>query len=289
MEYLIDKAIKTMPKYVAYKIEKQLATILEGRSRLSEVRLMRGGGSLILVDNTSYKLYVNVNGEELSSTLLSLCRGSLYAHRDTIARGYISFEGGIRIGVCGEARYDGESLVGIDGISTLVYRFPTSGSSLSEELYSAFSLAERGMLIYSPAGGGKTTALRSLCSLVARRGREERIAVVDERCEFPQAECERLGISLLRGYRRELGMDIALRTLTASIIAIDEIGGVDESLRIRQSLLSGVRFIATAHAKSIETLFKRDSIRPYLDMGVFDVFFGIFNTDGNYYCEVKKI
>ncbi len=288
MEFLIRRALVTMPKYVAYTIEKRLYEIKMGEKYIEEVRIVRGAGSSVFVRGRCYKLYINITKKEMEQTLLRLCDGALYRHKETIKRGYISLGDGIRVGVCGGAKYDGDKLLFVDDISMLVYRFPMRESSLDGELYSAYSLARRGMLIYSIAGGGKTTAIRTLAKTIAKREKDVKIAVVDEREEFNSYECENLGIALLRGYRRNHGVDIALRTLGAGVIVVDEIGCEDESYSIRQFLLSGAKFIATAHAPCLEELLRRDCILPYLERRVFDVFFGIFNTDGNYYCKVDK-
>lgn len=288
MEFLVKRALITMPEYVAYKIEKKLYEIKMGEKSIEEVRLVRGSGSSVFIGGRCYKLYVNITKEEMEQTLMRLCGGALYRHKETIKRGYISLGDGIRVGVCGGAKYDGDRLLFVDDISMLVYRFPMRESSLEGELYSAYRLAKSGMLIYSIAGGGKTTAIRTLTKTIAKRESGVRIAVVDEREEFNSFECENLGIALLRGYRRNHGVDIALRTLSAEVIVVDEIGCEDESYSIRQFLLSGAKFIATAHAPCLEELLNRDCILPYLERQVFDVFFGIFNTDGNYFCKVDK-
>lgn len=289
MELMVNKTLSTMPRAVEYRVKKQLRDIKGGVSSLKEVRLIRGIGSSVVIENKSYKLYLNITRDELEGTLYRLTGGSLYTHKDTISRGYISLSNGVRVGVCGEAKYENENLVCIDDISTLIYRFHGVESSLTEELYEAYSSAKSGMLIYSVAGGGKTTALRTLSKTIAKREWGTRIAVIDEREEFNKDECENLGIALLRGYRRAHGMDIALRTLGVSLIVVDEIGSEDESYSIRQFLLSGAKFIATAHARELGELVQRDALFPYIEKGVFDVFFGIFNTDGNYFCKVDKM
>ena len=288
MEIFELEAIETLPQRAKYVLFKLLESFSAQQRRIYELRLQMGCGSSVWIGAGRYRLCCRISEGEICDTLNRLCQGALYAHADTIAKGYISYGDGVRVGVCGYARYDGGALVGIDEISMLVYRFPGGESSLTDALCAAFSFAERGMLIYSVAGGGKTTALRSLCKRLASTDRRLRIAVVDERCEFFREDCDNLGIALLRGYRRSLGVEIALRALSANLLVIDEIGVEDESYAVRQSLLTGARLLATAHAGTLDDVLQRDAVRPYLEKNIFDVFFGIFNTDGNYYCEVKR-
>lgn len=289
MEFLIKRAIDMMPGYIAYMIKKRLSEIKGAEASLEELRLIRGRGSCVFIGGRCYRLNLLIGGEELYEILNRACQGAIYRYKDTIVKGYIPLGDGIRVGISGGIRYDKDTPILVEDINALIYRFPGAESSLHEELYTAYKNTSRGMLIYAGGGGGKTTAIRTLSKEIAKRKRWERVVVIDEREEFDCKRCCDLGIVVLRGYRRQHGMDIALRTLSASVIIVDEVGCEDESYLIRQFLLSGAKFIATAHASSLDDTLRRDSLLPYHERQIFDTFFGIFNTDGNYYCKVDKI
>lgn len=259
-----------------------------GVDAYSEIHMTVGRQSSVVTGTERVFLTSEITAADMQRTVAALCEGSVYAHRDTIADGYISLGCGIRVGLCGQARYERGRLVGVSDVTSLVIRIPTARSSLLGELYSAWSETERGMLIYSVAGGGKTTALRTLSSYIAMTERT-RVAVIDERCEFSVQECRRCGIMLFRGYRRADGMEIALRTMTPDVLVVDEIGGSSESCAMLESLNSGVRLLATAHASSLDSLVKRNGIAPFLDKDIFDTFFGIFHTDGTYSAKMERI
>lgn len=277
-----------LPSVLLSEIKRISSGFSGGIYAVSEIRLVRGGGSSFIMGGRRYRLYSVLSRDELEEVFFKVCSGAIYAHRDTVTEGYVCTTEGVRVGVCGTARYDGGRLVGVSDVNALVFRIPTAESSLKEELYNAYKECERGLLIYSRAGVGKTTALRTLVPLIAKREPRENIAVVDERCEFDPAVCESHGVMLLRGYDRARGMEIALRTLTASVIVIDEIGGRSESDGLLSSLLSGVKFVATAHAECFSDLKNRSGVKPLVDRDVFDVFFGIRYTDRGYSCEVEK-
>ena len=209
-----------------------------------------------------------------------LCEGAVYAHRECIKAGYISLAGGIRVGIGGTAGYDGGALVGISEISSLVFRIPTGVFSEIGTVYEVYKKCERGMLIFSPPGVGKTTALRSLAGLIGGGREAEQVAVVDERCEFDIEDYENSSVDILRGYKRETGIEIALRTLSPSVIILDEIGRRKEAEAMLESLNSGVKIIASAHAKCYSELRMRTAIIPFLENGVFDAFVGIELKDG---------
>lgn len=259
-----------------------------GIGGVSEIRLMRGGRSSVIINKIRHRLYTVIAGADIEKTFISLCKGAVYAHRDTVTEGYITVSSGVRVGVCGQAAYNGGELVGVSDISALIFRFPTASSGFGNELYDAFLSCKRGLLIYSRAGVGKTTALRTLAPIISQRQPEENVTVIDERCEFDVSECERAGVTLLRGYKRSVGIEIALRTLGAGVIVIDEIGSAECSGVWTSSLLSGIKFVATAHAQDGEELRKRDGIEPLVRRGIFDVFFGIRYTPQGYSCLVEK-
>lgn len=283
-----DEIYSALPPALLSEIKRIASGFSGGLSSVSEIRVLRGTGSSFIMRGTRYKLCTAVGEEKMNEVFFKICSGAIYAHRDTVSEGYICTPSGVRVGVSGTARYDGGRIVGISDVNALVFRIPTSESSLKNELYEAYSRCESGLLIYSKAGVGKTTALRTLVSVIADLEPRENVVVVDERCEFDTDDCCKHGVMLLRGYDRARGLDIALRTLSASVIVIDEISGIENNGEILSSLLSGVKFIATAHAGHLGELLNRSVIRPFVEMGVFDVFFGIRYTDRGYSCEVEK-
>lgn len=255
---------------------------------ISELHLALGNHSTITVDGERMRLFSTVSEADMRRTLVNVCSGAVYANRDTISEGYVSLGGGVRVGIGARARYSSGRLVGVSEVSSLLFRIPSQRSSLIDRLFASWEDSERGMLVYSVAGGGKTTAIRDLALMIAKKERK-RVCVIDERCEFIEEECRNAGIILLRGYERRKGVEIALRTLAPEVIVIDELGAREESSGIMESLLSGVRVLATAHASCEGELVKRTALSPYFVGGVFDVLFGIFHTDNAYSCECKKI
>ena len=280
-------------EYLPVHIKKEIFRIASSRrggiSSIGEIRLCAGPASSVLSHGERVFLGMTVSAAEIEVVVNRLCDGALYAHRETLSDGYISVGNGVRVGVCGQARYDSERLIGICEVTSLVFRIPSGECSVADQIYEAWQKTDRGMLIYAKPGGGKTTALRSLVSRVAAGRNGARVAVVDERCEFSEDECRRLGIHLLRGYKRALGMEIALRTLAPDVSAVDEIGSKTESESMMESLSSGVKILATAHASSRAELFSRVTAVPFFERKIFDVLVGIFNTDGTYRVETEEI
>ena len=283
---MLDQILYCIPSALRCELLRIARTRTGGLEELSELHLTLGRRSRALLGRERILLGTEVTEDDMEGAVHRLCGGAVYAHRDTIADGYVSLDNGIRVGICGQARYEAGRLVGVSDISALLFRIPSSDCSFTAELFEIFLKCRQGMLIYAVAGGGKTTALRSLAYRLAEGKDGARVSVIDERCEFSVAECSRCGIDLFRGYKRSEGMNIALRTMAPEIIAVDEIGGRDEAEDMLNSLNSGVRIIATAHAASLDELKRRRSIEPFIEYGIFDRFVGIYNDGGLYRCRV---
>ena len=277
-----------LPSGIRREAEAILSKRVGGVSSVSELHLCIGRGPSLLSGGERIHLMSGVTESEIRQTLVRICSGAVYAFRDTISEGYVSIEGGVRVGIGAQARYSGGRLVGVSNVNSLLFRIPSAHSSLIDRLYEAWCDVRRGMLIYSVAGGGKTTAIRDLSVQIAKR-EKKRVAVVDERCEFIVNECSSAGIMLLRGYERRKGVEIALRTLAPQVIVIDELGAREESCGIIESLLSGVTVLATAHAAHEDELVRRTALAPYINAGIFDITFGIFHTDNTYTFKSRKI
>ncbi len=272
---MTDKLFTYLSRQCAAEIKRLLASRGVSDSALSEIRIRASGRSSVIISGERVALTSRIDSAAISKSLALMCDGALYARRDTIKDGYITLEGGVRVGVCGEARYDGGAFVGVSDVSSLVFRIPACTVAPNPALYKAWGACRRGMLIYSPPGVGKTTALRTLALEIGRGISDEQVAVVDERGEFFAEDYLMASVDILRGYKREVGIAIALRTLSPTVIAVDEIGRLSEAEAMLESLNSGVRVIATAHAGSARELKMRKSIAPFFERDVFDVLVGI--------------
>jgi stage III sporulation protein AA len=226
---------------------------------------------------------------EMREIFRRICGGAVFAHRDDVSRGFIALPCGIRVGVCGRARYEGGILTGVGDISSLVFRIPTGECSFGKELYSDWLKMRGGMLICSRAGEGKTTAIRSLARLIGSGERPLRVAVVDERCEFDLSEYVGSHVDILRGYRRSLGVDIAIRTMTAEVIVVDEISSREDSRALLSALGAGVSVIATAHADGLDSALRREYIREMVTEGLFESCCSIKRRGERFGYTIEKI
>lgn len=264
---------RILPEWICDEIMKCVSRTPHAENELNEIRLRADARSSLTVGERVIYLSSRLGYSDISKILATLTGGSLYAHRDTLAEGYIIADAGIRVGISGRARYEGGELIGVCDVRSLVFRIPHNDCDVIEELFSIWKRGiGSGLIIYSPPGGGKTTAIRRLTAKIGECG--VRVAVVDERCEFVPEDYAFAEVEILRGYDKRRGIEIAVRTLGAEVVAVDEIGASEASI-LMSSLLLGVPIISTVHAASRSELLGRASLKAILSSGAFDYAAGI--------------
>lgn len=288
-EKRVTNVLKYLPRGLRDEILALSSRRREGLLCIREIRVRRDGRSSLRFGNESVPLYTPCCEEDMSDILEALCGGSPYAFRSTINEGYIAAPGGVRVGLCGSVRYGSEGAMGVSGISTFVFRIPGHRCVFASELESVYrSGVGYGMLIYSPPGVGKTTALRSLAAALGSGRDAVRVAVVDERMEFCHEDYSGCYVDILQGYKKCVGIEIASRTLSPEVIMIDEIGR-EEAEGISAAVKCGIPIVATAHAKDLSELTSKWSLSPLLDQNAFSVAVGISCVRGLYSLTVDRL
>jgi stage III sporulation protein AA len=274
--------LETVLAYIPHTIAAAVtnAAALHGRM-IDEIRLYRNAQTAVVIAGKNITLPIVCDGQMMDETVCRLCGESLYAHADTIRNGYIFTPAGFRVGVSGRAICDCESVERVTDITSLCIRVPYRFPGCADDL---FCLATEGgvphsMLIWSPPGVGKTTALRELAYKLAASHVPYRTAVIDSRYELVW-ENSVAYMDIFRGYPRARGMEIAVRTMNPQFVLCDEIANVMDAEAVLQCAASGAAVIASAHGASVEDLQRQSAIRCLLDNGVFQFLIGLSRLDG---------
>ncbi len=251
------------------------ASALHG-GHLQEIRLYSGTQAFVVCRGRMIRLSEVCTERDFRTTVMQLCGNSLYAHSDTIREGYIFTSGGVRVGVCGRAVAPSGKIERIMDITSLCIRLPVRVPGAADDLlpYIFRGGGVHGMLIWSPPGVGKTTILREITAALAAADPPYRTAVVDTRQEIT-ASLGNIGVDILLGYPRAVGMEIAVRTVSPQAVLCDEIAGSADADAVLQCAASGAAVIATAHAGCREDLMRRKEIRYLLECGVFPTLVGL--------------
>lgn len=241
--------------------KKVLLELINGESELKD----KNGTSVIY------------SGKDIEDIFRHLCRDSVYAYERERMQGFITVEGGHRIGIAGELvqNENGSIIKNIRYMNIRIAREITGVSNKIMEEICTYS-APNNTLIISPPGVGKTTVLRDIIRNLSNQGYT--VGVIDERGEI--AAAYRGGASfdcgshtdVITGGNKTLGVQILVRTFSPRVIAMDEIGVQKDADVILYARVSGCSVIATAHGNGLDDVMFNPNIKELIERKCFDRF-----------------
>ena len=249
--------------------------------RINEIRIKKNSLLHLIADSKSVVTDIYISEETVEEIFLSLCRGSIYAHADTIKEGYISLGRGIRAGICGTAVTENNVLVGVRDVSSINIRIPQIIPWASNYVYSLLEKSNfsASILIFSPPGAGKTTILRDLVNKLGAKS-NKRYAVIDTRDEILISETKNSHCDAYISYPKGYAIELATKSMTPEIILCDEISNENEANAILKASNSGVVLIATTHASSYDELISKKILKSIFDAKIFKYFVGVNRKNG---------
>lgn len=293
MDRSMERIMNKLPEYLKERINNLPDTVIE---QLEEIRLKSRENTLLISGGTEVSLEDagKMTPELLEEILNRLLDYSYYAYENELSKGYITIEGGHRVGICGRVTLkDGEVHL-IKDISSLNIRRSRQILGASDKVITSVLDEQKrqvcNTLIVSPPKCGKTTILRDLARNLSSRG--FRIGICDERSEI--AGCHNGDVSYDLGTRTDIldccpkaqGMLMLIRAMSPDVIITDEIGKAEDVKAIEEALSAGVKIITTIHGNSFEDI-ANSSIGNVLKDQIFDtlIFLSSEPTTGT----VKKI
>lgn len=234
-----------------------------GKEDGQEIRLRLDKPPVLVKRSGQLPLQGMVQQEDLQYVVNMTCRYSPWMSA-TASSGYLTANGGHRIGLCGEALIKNGKIEGIRTLHSLNIRIARDFPGITSQI----ARRKESVLIIGPPGSGKTTFLRDL---IRQRSVFENISVVDERGELFPPGFERGGqTDVLTGCKKSEGLVILLRTMTPDCIAVDEITAEEDANALLHAAWCGVSLLATAHASNIQDLRSRPIYRPLVENSIFD-------------------
>lgn len=199
-----------------------------------------------------------VDKYQIKDSLNRICDFSLHKYLPQLQNGFITVNGGHRIGIAGSAVLKDGEIYNLNDISSLNIRISNEVIDCSKIIPDDIVFSNESLIISGPPASGKTTVLRDIARRLSNCG--NKVVVVDERLEISSMyDCvaqNDIGpcCDVLNSFPKEKGIMVALRTLSPQVIICDEIGFLGETNAILQGLNSGVRFIISMHSANFDSL-----------------------------------
>lgn len=247
--------------------------------KLQEIRLRAEKPMSVLWDGKEY--FVKKSGEasiyseegycpcsqELVQIMECMSGYSMYACEEELKKGFLTIQGGHRVGIAGKVLLENGKVKNIRHIAFIRIRLCHEIRGCADRLMPY--VTEEGeichTLLISPPSAGKTTLLRDMIRQISdgspdRTGKN--VSVVDERSELagsyygiPRND---LGVrtDVLDGCPKAEGMMMMIRSMAPEVIAVDEIGTEEDVKAVETAACCGCRVLATVHGSSLEDIRK---------------------------------
>lgn len=279
----------------------QLASILrlvqaDILSRVTEVRLRISRPLMLVFKDTD--IMINLESaltenpdeaylctqDDLVKTLQLISKNSRYAVEEELRLGFLTIQGGHRIGFCGQIALEEGRIKTFKQISGMNIRIAREVKGCSEKIlpYICDNKRVLSTLIISPPRCGKTTLLRDIIRNLSYKGLQ--VGIVDERSEV--AACLEGVPTVDMGPRTDVldacpkacGMLMLIRSMGPQVLATDELGRKEDALAVREALNAGVRVIATVHGTDEKEVLARPYIGELVKCQYFERYIILENT-----------
>ena len=270
-----DMKKKNQKKQIIRVLSESVQKIIEQErmdfSELQEIRLRIGQPVTVLYQNeelilpTMYSEKKRLGKQEMKETIEHISNYSLYAYEHELKQGFITIEGGHRVGMAGQVIMEGGKIKNMKYISSINIRVSHEVLDCANKIfpYITYNKQMYHTLIISPPRCGKTTLLRDVIRQISDGNRWIKgctVGVVDERSEL--GGCYLGVIQNNLGMRTDIldrcpkadGMIMLIRSMAPQVVAVDEIGAKEDVHAIEYAMHCGCKMLATAHGDSMEEI-----------------------------------
>ncbi len=278
-----------LPKNITNQISKippdQMTEIEEIRVRVNRPLEIAACGVVKFLPYT-------VQSEDADHLLNKISHFSIYALEEELKRGYITIEGGHRVGLAGKVVLEEGKVKAIRDIASFNIRIAREkigiANPLIKEIYTGNWLHT---MIIGPPQTGKTTLLRDIARIISSGDEKgtfqaSKVGIVDERSEI--AGCVKGVPQMTFGPRLDVmdacpkaeGMMMMIRSMSPEVLIVDEIGRSEDSYAIREAVNAGIKLVMTTHGESFDEIRKRPILKTILNEHIFKRFIVLSRSRG---------
>lgn len=290
-EHLVyEEIFEMLPKTIVERICQYSKSVQE---KIEEIRIRIDRPLELIIEGEPF--YPNgyiVTKQDGLNLLNKLSDYSIYTLEEELRRGFITVRGGHRVGLAGKVITEKGQVKAIRDITSYNIRIAKEKIGICDPLIPYLFTGKwmNTMIIGSPQTG-KTTLLRDIARVMSTGNYDRhlpsfKVGIVDERSEI--AGClkgipqHHFGprIDVLDACPKAEGMMMLIRSMSPDILIVDEIGRTEDADAILEAVNAGVALFVSVHGSTIEDLYKRPSIRPLIELQVFERFVELSRADG---------
>ena len=242
-----------------------MASVEEIRIRANRPVVICSGGKNFVLASTNREYYIATD-DDINYSLSKVTQNSMYAVSEQIKQMYISYYGGIRIGITGQVVKNANGIKTLKYISSINIRIPHEIKGFASVALNFIVSGKdiNSTLIVSSPGAGKTTLLRDICRGLSSANYIKNVLLVDERNEIACAVNGRamlnvgLFTDIISGGDKLSAFSQGVRTLKPNVIITDELGTKEDYEAVKKAISSGVSVIASVHANDQYDLLKNE-------------------------------
>lgn len=272
------------------------AVLKLNQAKLKEIRL-RVGYPIVVDYGGVYYLSANGVTDTIAKSIIcdkamidyiisQACENSIYAYNEEIKQGFITVEGGIRIGLAGTCINENAKIKTIKSLSSINIRLPHEIRNCSLKILEFMTEPQIfNTLILSPPGAGKTTLLRDVAFQISQRYIKN-VLIIDERNEianvvngFPQYK---LGVfcDVITNCSKQFGLENGIRSMRPDIVMTDEIANKTDVDAVMYAQGCGVKVIATTHCDNLANLKQKKDFQAIIENKTFERYVVLSTRNG---------
>ncbi|MGP7816205.1 stage III sporulation protein AA [Niallia sp. 01092] len=263
------------------------------RENMEEIRIRMERPLEVCINGNPYFFSRIVTREDCIHLLNKISQYSVYTMEEELKRGYITIEGGHRVGLAGKVVLEGSKVKAISDVASFNIRIAKEKIGLAESFIPFLHDKNKWFhtMIIGPPQTGKTTLLRDIARFISTGDKKNnikamKVGIVDERSEI--AGCINGVPQMTFGPRLDVldacpkaeGMMMMIRSMSPDVLIVDEIGRTEDEDAILEAVNAGIQLIMTTHGRTVEEIQNRPTLKQIMKMGLFERFIELNRLHG---------